>query len=258
MVALPLCPANTRVCSVRQPPDRVSCPIPAAMRRRRVSRSIETTTTSIVLEALHVTHSDKAQDGERPAAGPSSPAPRQPRRLVVHANEMTLVVGPGLRLNCERDAGRRERHRIDVPAPPPWQRMTQPPPLRLKRRQRAPDFVLRASSHAAATSQPNPVASVEPEPERRDEQGAGCRDGSRARDGQRQQHSRTARHRRHSSSRQPAVLLAARVVQPALSWIHGMRSSSHRHPTAPPHATLASSAVLDSIISGVSSGRSST
>jgi hypothetical protein len=143
------------------------------------------------------------------------------------------------------------------PRPPPRQRMTQPPPLRLKRRQRAPDLVLRASSNAAATSHPNPVASVEPEPERGDEQGAGCRDGSRARDGQRQQHSRTARHRRHSSSRQPAVLLAARVVQPALSWIHGMRSSSHRHPTAPPHATLASSAVLDSV-SGVSSGRSCT
>ena len=89
--------------------------------------------------------------------------------------EMTTVVRPRLRLDRERDAGRRDRQRVDVPAPPPGQRVAQPPLIRLKWRKHAPDLVLRASADAAALGERQPVASVEAEPEREDEQGAGNR-----------------------------------------------------------------------------------
>jgi hypothetical protein len=46
LIALPLCPAHPTVWRSRQPPDRVSGRLLAAARRRGVSRSIETTSTS--------------------------------------------------------------------------------------------------------------------------------------------------------------------------------------------------------------------
>ena len=50
--------------------------------------------------------------------------------------------------------------------------MTQPPPLRLKRRERRPDLVFRASTNATAPGERQPMASVEPEPKRKHEQDA--------------------------------------------------------------------------------------
>ena len=38
------------------------------------------------------------------------------------------------------------------PRPPPRQRMTQPPPLSLKRREHVPDLLLGASAYATATA----------------------------------------------------------------------------------------------------------
>ena len=58
---------------------------------------------------------------------------------------------------------RRDRQRVDVPSSSPRQRVPQPPPLRLKRRQRTPDLVLRASAHAAALGERQPMPGVEPE-----------------------------------------------------------------------------------------------
>jgi hypothetical protein len=84
---------------------------------------------------------------------------------------------------------------------------------RLKRRKHTPDLVLGASSHAAALGERQPMPSVEPEPECKDENGAGRRERPRARDSKRQQQGGAARRRRDSGSRQPLVLLAARVVQ---------------------------------------------
>jgi hypothetical protein len=78
-------------------------------------------------EALHATHADKAQDGECAVAGPSSPAPRQPGRLLEHTGEVTRVVGPGFRLDRDSHAGGGDRHRVDVSPTLPRQRMPQPP-----------------------------------------------------------------------------------------------------------------------------------
>jgi hypothetical protein len=47
--------------------------------------------------------------------------------------------------------------------------MTQPPPLCLKRHERPPDLVLRASAHAAAPGEQEPVTPVEAAPDRNDE-----------------------------------------------------------------------------------------
>lgn len=68
-------------------------------------------------------HSDKAQDGEHAAAGPSSAAPGQPRRLLPHPSEIATVVRPGLRLDRDGNAGGRDRHRVDVPSALPRQRV---------------------------------------------------------------------------------------------------------------------------------------
>ena len=60
--------------------------------------------------------------------------------------------------------------------------MPQPPALRLQRRERALDLVLRASADSTATSERKPVASVEAEPDGCEEQQPGERRRSRARD----------------------------------------------------------------------------
>ena len=93
-------------------------------------QSVDRDHEDILLDALDATDSDQAQDGECAVTGPSSPAARQPRRLLVYTGEVIRVVDPGLRLDRDRDAGRGDRDRVDVsPALPP-QRVPQPPPLR--------------------------------------------------------------------------------------------------------------------------------
>jgi hypothetical protein len=186
----------------------------------------------MLLNPLDPPRANHADDRRRAAPTPPPTPARQPRRLLAHPSEMAIVVRPRFRLDGERESGRRNRQRVDVPAPAPRQGMTHPPPLSVKRRKRTPDFVLRASAHPAALGERQPVASVEAGPERDREQDSSRRHGARARGSQRQHHDRGARHCGHTRSRQPAVLLATRVVQ-AASWSDGTTPSSHRHPTAP-------------------------
>src|SRR5206468_1894613 len=92
---------------------------------------------------------------------------------------MATTVRSGLRLDCDRDPSRGDRHRVNVsPALPP-ERMPQPPPLRPQRRKRALNVVLRASADTATPGEREPVASIEPEPDRGDKQQAG--EGHRSR-----------------------------------------------------------------------------
>ena len=94
---------------------------------------------------------------------------------------MATVVRSGLRLDRDRNPGRGDRHRVNVSPTLPRQRMPQPPALRLQRRERTLHLVLRASTDAATTGEREPVASVEAEPERGEEQQPGERRRSRAR-----------------------------------------------------------------------------
>jgi hypothetical protein len=49
----------------------------------------------VLLTPLHSTSSNETQDRQSAAATPSSPAPRQPGRLLVQTGEVTSLVGPG-------------------------------------------------------------------------------------------------------------------------------------------------------------------
>jgi hypothetical protein len=171
----------------------------------------------VVLDALHATHPDEAQHGDRAVARPSSPAPRQPRRLLMHAGEVALVIGPRFRLDRNCNPGRGDRHRVDVSPPLPREGMPQPPALRLKGRERALDLVFRAGTHATAASKREPVPRLEAESDGGEEQQTADQRGSRARDQHPQQRGRGAAGRRPPSPGEPAELLAARVVQSGTS-----------------------------------------
>ena len=119
---------------------------------------------NVPLKPLDTACANQADHRHRPAPTPPPTPARQPCRLVAHTREMTIVVRPGLGLDREPDTGRRDRQRVDVPSSLPRQRVPECPPVRLKRRERAPDLVLGASAHAAAPGEQPPVASVEPEP----------------------------------------------------------------------------------------------
>jgi len=84
--------------------------------------------------------------------------------------------------------------------------------LRLEGRERALDLVLRASADPAATGERKPVAGVETQPDRGEEQQPAERHRSRARDHQPEQPGDHASQRRPSGMREPAILLATRVV----------------------------------------------
>ena len=137
---------------------------------------------NVLLKPLDAACANHADHWHRAASTPPPTPARQPRRLLAHPSEMAIVVRPRLRLDHERDTGRRDRQPVDVPASAPRQRVPQPPPLRLKRRKHTPDLVLGASSHAAALGERQPMAGVEPEPECEDENGAGRRERPHARD----------------------------------------------------------------------------
>jgi hypothetical protein len=61
-------------------------------RRRQV---IDRDHQDVVLTPLYSTSSNEAQDRQRAAATPPSPAARQPHRLLVRQGEMAPLVGPG-------------------------------------------------------------------------------------------------------------------------------------------------------------------
>ncbi len=189
---------------------------------------------------------DEAHDGKGAAACPSSPAPRQPRHLLAHPSEMALIVRPGLGLDRDGDAGGRDRHRVDVSLAVPRQRMAQPPALCLERGERALHLVLRAGADSTAPSERKPVPSVETQPCGCEEQQPGERRRSRARHHKPEQRGDDASEARFAGVREPAILLATRVVhaptasssQPppnALSLSIGSATSrsSHRCQTVP-------------------------
>ena len=139
---------------------------------------------------------------------------------------MATIIDSGLRLDRYGDPGRGDRQRVNVSPTLPPQRMPQPPALRLQRRERALHVVLRASTDAAATGECEPVASVEPEPERGEEQQPGERRRPGAPDNQREQRRGDAPGRRPAGARQTPVLLSTRVVQPASSLAGGSSGGS--------------------------------
>src|SRR5450755_1291848 len=99
------------------------------------------------------------------------------------------------------------------------------PALRLEVGERALDLVLRAGADSTPESERKPVASVEPQPDRRGEQQPGER-RSRARAHESEQPGDDASQRRLPGVRDPAILLATRVVHAATA------SSSQSAPNA--------------------------
>jgi hypothetical protein len=95
--------------------------------------------------------------------------------------EVTPVIAPGLGLDRDRHAGGSDRHRVDISAALPGQRVPKPPALRLEGGERALDLVLRASADPTATSKRKPVASPEAQPDGRQKQQRGERRRSRPR-----------------------------------------------------------------------------
>ncbi len=125
-------------------------------------------------------------------------------------------------------AGRRDRQRVHVPAPAPVQRMTQPPPLGLQRRQREPDLVRRASGPRRCVGQATASGGRRCEHEREDEQDPGREGCSSARARQCQQGCDTARHRRHARPRRPPTPLSASEVHSLSSRFVIMRRLDRR------------------------------
>jgi len=156
-------------------------------------QAIERHHQHVVLTPVHSTSSNEAQDRQRAAPTPPSPTAGQPCRLLVRPGEMAPVVGPGLRLNHNADAGGGNRYRVDVAPTLPGQRMSHPPALRLERRECALDLVLRASANPAATGERKPVEGViEAQPGGREEQQPAERRRSGAPGREPEQHSRDA------------------------------------------------------------------
>jgi hypothetical protein len=80
---------------------------------------------------------------------------------------------------------------------------------------RALHLVLGPSADSTAASEPKPVASVEAQPDGREEQQPGERQRSRARTHKSEQRRDGAGQRRLAGVREPAVLLTARMVHAA-------------------------------------------
>ena len=140
--------------------------IPAATRRTCVKRSIETTRTSCSTRSTpraRTTH----MTPRAPLRAHLRRRRDKPRRLLAHPSEMAPVVRSGLRLDRDRNPGRRDRHRVDVSPALPRQRVPKPPPLRLERGERALHLVLRVGADSTATSERKPVPSVETQTRRR-------------------------------------------------------------------------------------------
>jgi hypothetical protein len=166
-----------------------------------------------MLDALDGPRADQTHDAQGTVSCPPSPASRQPRRLLAHPSEMAPVVGSGLRLDCDRNPGRGDRHRVDISRSLPPKRVPQPPALGPERHECTLHVVLRASTYATPTGESEPVASADTEHHGEHQEqraGHGSTDGDDA-------HSEDGRHRARqgqtSSPQRPSVLLAARVVR---------------------------------------------
>src|SRR5205085_7354626 len=91
-----------------------------------------------LLPSLNATIANDAQDWQRAAPAPPSPATRQPHGLLPHPHEMAVVVAPRLRFDREADPAGRDHTRVDVsPALPP-EPVPDPPSLGLQRCANAP------------------------------------------------------------------------------------------------------------------------
>jgi hypothetical protein len=168
---------------------------------------------NVMLDALDGPRADQTHDAQGTVSCPPSPASRQPRRLLAHPSEMAPVVGSGLRLDCDRNPGRGDRHRVDISRSLPPKRVPQPPALGPERHECTLHVVLRASTYATPTGESEPVASADTEHHGEHQEqraGHGSTDGDDA-------HSEDGRHRARqgqtSSPQRPSVLLAARVVR---------------------------------------------
>ena len=94
---------------------------PAGAASQNWDQPIDRNYENRLLEPMDATSANDADHRHRAAPAPPSTPPRQPCRLGAHLSEMAIVVRPSLRLDHEPDAGRSDRHRVDVPAPAPGQ-----------------------------------------------------------------------------------------------------------------------------------------
>jgi hypothetical protein len=126
---------------------------------------------------------------------------------------MARVVASRLSLDGADDPGRRDRHRVDVLAAPPRERMAQPPALGLQRCERALDVLFGAGSDAAATSERKPTPRRQPEPSGDDDQTTGDERPAEARGLETEQPECERADRGLAGAGQAAVLLPPGMVQ---------------------------------------------
>ena len=84
------------------------------------------------------------------------------RSLLLYDGQVAAVIGPGLRLDRERESAGCDRDGVDVPPSPPARGVPQPPTLRPQRRERAMNLVLGPWADPAASSKPQPTAALSP------------------------------------------------------------------------------------------------
>jgi len=179
-----------------------------------------------MLDPVDAPHPNEAHDCKGTVWCPSSPTPRQPPRLLAHPSEMAIVVPPGLRLDRDGNAGRRDRHRIDVSMALPRERVAQPPALRLERCQRVLDGVLRLDPDPAPTSEREPVARAQAKRSGNDEEAIGDETRTHAGSPQAKERGDDRLDARFAGAREPAVLLAPRIVDPVCPDDHRSPSSA--------------------------------
>ena len=177
-----------------------------------IGQPVDRDNEHVLLDSLDAPSANEAHDAERPVACPPSPAPRQPVGLLPHSSDVTCFVRPRLGLDRDDDPSRGDRNGVNVAAGMPGQRMPQPPPLRLERREHALHLVLRAGTDSAATGERNPVTSVVAKSDGAEEQRSGERRRSRAQDHEPEQRDDDAGQGRFAGVDEPAILLTARVV----------------------------------------------
>ena len=202
--------ARVRVALRRRPGEDDFAATRAGRDAKDMRQPVDRDHQDVIFNTLNATRTDDAKHADRATACPSSPAPRQPRRLLAHPSEMTSVERSGLSLDGflprGGNAGGRDRHRVDVPLTLPRQRVPKPPPLRLERGERALHLVFRAGADTTATSERKPAPSIETQPDGRENQQPAERRRSRDRNREPEQPDDDAFQRRLSGVREPAVL----------------------------------------------------
>jgi hypothetical protein len=125
-----------------------------------------------------------------------------------------------------RHPRRGDRDRVNVSATLPSQRMAHPPALHLQPSERALDVFLRAGTNPTAASQRQPMARVQAQHPRGEEQTYAEESSTRARRPQTEQRNHGAADRRFAGAREPAVLLAPCIVHAMRPYDHGSSSSA--------------------------------